>query len=36
MSVNTLNEPLGIVNHILKKSFVDGPGNRAVIFLQGL
>jgi pyruvate formate lyase activating enzyme len=25
----------GAVNKILKKSFVDGPGNRAVIFLQG-
>ena len=35
MTVNALNEPLGIVNHMLKKSFVDGPGNRAVIFLQG-
>ena len=35
MTVNAINEPLGIVNHILKKSFVDGPGNRAVIFLQG-
>ena len=30
-----VEEPLGIVNHILKKSFVDGPGNRAVIFMQG-
>ena len=25
----------GWVNHILTQSFVDGPGNRAVIFLQG-
>ena len=25
----------GIINHILSKSFVDGPGNRAVIFMQG-
>ena len=25
----------GWVNHILEHSFVDGPGNRAVIFLQG-
>lgn len=25
----------GWVNHILPQSFVDGPGNRAVIFLQG-
>jgi len=25
----------GKVNHILSQSFVDGPGNRAVIFLQG-
>ena len=25
----------GIINHILSKSFVDGPGNRAVVFLQG-
>ena len=25
----------GAVNKILKQSFVDGPGNRAVIFLQG-
>jgi pyruvate formate lyase activating enzyme len=35
MNAAAPNEPLGIVNHILKKSFVDGPGNRAVIFLQG-
>lgn len=26
---------VGQVNHILPQSFVDGPGNRAVIFLQG-
>ena len=26
---------LGQVNHILLQSFVDGPGNRAVVFLQG-
>jgi pyruvate formate lyase activating enzyme len=25
----------GWLNHILRQSFVDGPGNRAVIFLQG-
>ena len=25
----------GWVNHILRQSFVDGPGNRAVVFLQG-
>lgn len=25
----------GWVNHILPQSFVDGPGNRAVVFLQG-
>ncbi len=25
----------GAVNKILKQSFVDGPGNRAVVFLQG-
>jgi pyruvate formate lyase activating enzyme len=25
----------GWVNHILRHSFVDGPGNRAVVFLQG-
>lgn len=25
----------GFVNHILPQSFVDGPGNRAVLFLQG-
>ena len=25
----------GWVNHILMQSFVDGPGNRAVVFLQG-
>ncbi len=25
----------GQVNHILPQSFVDGPGNRAVVFLQG-
>ena len=25
----------GWINHILKQSFVDGPGNRAVVFLQG-
>ena len=25
----------GLINHILLQSFVDGPGNRAVIFLQG-
>ncbi len=30
-----MNDPLGLVNHILNKSFVDGPGNRAVIFMQG-
>ena len=35
MNNNVMNESLGIVNHILKKSFVDGPGNRAVIFMQG-
>ena len=26
---------IGQVNHILPQSFVDGPGNRCVIFLQG-
>jgi len=25
----------GWINHILPQSFVDGPGNRAVVFLQG-
>jgi pyruvate formate lyase activating enzyme len=25
----------GWINHILQQSFVDGPGNRAVVFLQG-
>ncbi len=35
MNEVSVEEPLGIVNHILKKSFVDGPGNRAVIFMQG-
>lgn len=25
----------GVVNKILRQSFVDGPGNRAVVFLQG-
>ncbi len=25
----------GFVNHILPQSYVDGPGNRAVLFLQG-
>ncbi len=25
----------GIINNILPKSFVDGPGNRAVVFMQG-
>ncbi|MDK2979777.1 MAG: pyruvate formate lyase activating enzyme [Chloroflexota bacterium] len=30
-----MNEPIGIVNHVLPRSFVDGPGNRAVVFLQG-
>jgi len=30
-----LNTALGFVNQILPQSFVDGPGNRAVIFLQG-
>jgi pyruvate formate lyase activating enzyme len=30
-----MSEHQGIVNHILTKSFVDGPGNRAVVFLQG-
>ncbi len=25
----------GIINHILPRSFVDGPGNRSVIFMQG-
>lgn len=25
----------GLVNHVLPRSFVDGPGNRAVVFLQG-
>jgi pyruvate formate lyase activating enzyme len=29
------NEPLGHVTEILLQSFVDGPGNRAVVFLQG-
>lgn len=27
--------PLGLVNHVLPQSFVDGPGNRVVVFLQG-
>ena len=26
---------IGQVNHVLSQSFVDGPGNRAVVFLQG-
>ncbi len=26
---------LGLVNHVLPQSFVDGPGNRVVVFLQG-
>lgn len=29
------NVKRGWVNHVLPQSFVDGPGNRAVIFLQG-
>jgi pyruvate formate lyase activating enzyme len=29
------NETTGLINKILPQSFVDGPGNRAVIFLQG-
>jgi len=28
-------EPHGVVNKLLTQSFVDGPGNRAVVFLQG-
>jgi len=28
-------EPRGMVNKLLMQSFVDGPGNRAVVFLQG-
>jgi len=27
--------PLGLVSKVLPQSFVDGPGNRAVVFLQG-
>ena len=26
---------LGLVNHVIPQSFVDGPGNRVVVFLQG-
>jgi YjjW family glycine radical enzyme activase len=29
------HEPRGVVNKLLTQSFVDGPGNRAVIFFQG-
>lgn len=25
----------GMINHVLPRSFVDGPGNRAVVFVQG-
>lgn len=34
-STGTATNHRGWVNHILLQSFVDGPGNRAVIFLQG-
>ena len=30
-----MNQPLGKINKILESSFVDGPGNRAVVFFQG-
>jgi len=30
-----MDEITGLINHILPRSFVDGPGNRAVIFVQG-
>jgi pyruvate formate lyase activating enzyme len=30
-----MEKQIGLINHILPKSFVDGPGNRAVIFMQG-
>lgn len=33
---NESSEPaIGFVNKVLSQSFVDGPGNRAVVFLQG-
>ncbi len=38
MSKNASVKPIihrGWINHILSQSFVDGPGNRTVIFLQG-
>ncbi len=30
-----METPTGLINHVLPRSFVDGPGNRAVIFVQG-
>jgi YjjW family glycine radical enzyme activase len=34
-SAGTATNHRGWINHILPQSFVDGPGNRTVIFLQG-
>jgi pyruvate formate lyase activating enzyme len=34
-SIEATTARSGWVNHLLSHSFVDGPGNRAVIFLQG-
>ena len=33
--ITTSQPVMGLINHILPQSFVDGPGNRAVVFLQG-
>ena len=32
---NGMMDSIGLINKILPYSFVDGPGNRAVVFLQG-
>ncbi len=34
-AVTPKSTTIGLVNHVLPQSFVDGPGNRVVVFLQG-